>query len=99
MGDADRGRDLLDPALHQLETGVVAEAERIQPLSLGPGDVTRRGIALRVSVCVVPDECLPVRLTRPFDRVSNLLPVECHGRGLLFTHAQRRRWRVCSWQT
>jgi hypothetical protein len=70
VGDADCGGDLLDPTLHQLQVGVVAQAEGVQPLSLGPGDVTGRGRALRVSVCVVPDERLPVCVTRPFDRVS-----------------------------
>jgi hypothetical protein len=84
VGDADCGRDSLDPALHQREVGIVAQAEGIQPLSLGPGDVTGRGRALGVSVCVVPDEGLPVSVTRPFDRVSNLSPGECHGFSLLF---------------
>ena len=76
MGDADCGVDPLDPALHQLDVGVVAQAEVVQPLSLGPGDVTWRGTALRVGVCVVPDEGLPVRVTRPFDRRSKLFPGE-----------------------
>ena len=61
VGDADCGGNRLDPALHQLEVGVVAQAEVVQPLSLGSGDVTGRGTALRVSVFVVPDEGLPVR--------------------------------------
>jgi hypothetical protein len=56
-------------ALHQLDVGVVAQAEGVEPLSLGPGHVAGRGRALRVSVCVVQDEGLPVRVTRPFDRV------------------------------
>ena len=79
MGDPDCGCDPLDPALHQLEVRVVAQAEVVQPRSLGPGNVTGRGIALRVRVCVVPDEGLPVLVTRPFDRLSNLFPGECHG--------------------
>jgi hypothetical protein len=79
MGDADGGGDLLYPALDQLDVGVVAQAEGVQALSLGPADVTGRGIALRISVRVVPDEGLPVRVTRPFDRVSNLFPGESHG--------------------
>src|SRR5436309_7473369 len=84
VGDADCPGDLLDPALDQVEVGVVAQAEAVQPLSLGPSDVTGRGTALRVRVCVVPDKGLPVRVTRPFDRVSNLCPGECHGFSLLF---------------
>jgi hypothetical protein len=40
VGDADSGLGPLDPALHQLEVGVVAQAEVVQPRSLGPGDVT-----------------------------------------------------------
>src|SRR5215212_812150 len=94
VGDADGGRDPLDPALHQRDVGVVAQAEGVQPLSLGPGHVTGRGRALRVSVCVVPDVGLPVRLTRSFDRVSNLFTGECHGLSLLFTrlyHADCRQ--------
>src|SRR5215213_6353813 len=83
VGDADCGLDPLDPALHQLEVGVVAQPERVQPLSLGPGDVTGRGTALRVSVCVVPDEGLPVHVARPFDRFSNLFAGEWHGSSLL----------------
>jgi hypothetical protein len=79
VGDADCGLDALDPALHQLEVRVVAEPEVVQPRSLGTGNVTGRGIALRVSVCVVADEGLPVLVTRPFDRLSNLFPGECHG--------------------
>jgi hypothetical protein len=78
VGDADCGGNLLDPALHQLEVGVVAQPEGVQSLSLGPGDVTGRWTALGVSVFVVTDEGLPVRVTRPFDRLSNLLPGECH---------------------
>src|SRR5215207_1909325 len=89
VGDAHCGADTLDPALHQLELGVVAQSEGVQPLSLGARDVTRRGPALRVGVRVVPDEGLPVRVTRPFDRVSNLLPGECHGSSLLFTRLDR----------
>ena len=56
MGDADGGLDARDPALHQLEVRVVAQAEVVKPRSLGPGNVAGRGIALRVSVCVVPVE-------------------------------------------
>src|SRR5689334_7093249 len=77
--DAQRGLDPLDPALHQLEVRVVTQAEVVQPRSLRPGDVTGRGIPLRVSVGVMLDEGLPVLVTRPFDRLANLLPGECHG--------------------
>jgi hypothetical protein len=86
VGDADRGRDPLNPALHQHEVGVVTQAQGVQPLSLGAGDVTRRGIALRISVCVVPDERLPVRIARSLDRVTNLLPGQRHAFSLRFSH-------------
>jgi hypothetical protein len=82
--------DLLDPAFHELEVGVVAQAEFVQPLGLGPTDITGGGIALRVNVCVVPDERIPVLITRPFDRLSNVFPSECHGRSLLITLRQVR---------
>src|SRR5689334_17992647 len=92
MGDPNRGRDPLDPALDEFEVGVVAQAEVVQPLCLGPTDVTGRGIALRVDVCVVLDEGLPVLITRPFDRISNLLPSECHRLRLLFTRLDYAGW-------
>jgi hypothetical protein len=85
MGYPNCGTDTLDPALHEFEVGVVAEAEFVQSLGLGPTDITGGGIALRVNVCVVPDEGLPVLITRPFDRLSNVLPGECHGCSLLIT--------------
>src|SRR5215217_4477478 len=37
MGDAHCGGNRLYPALHQLEVRVVAQAEAVQPLGLGPG--------------------------------------------------------------
>ncbi|MGH2891738.1 MAG: hypothetical protein ACRDPM_00525 [Solirubrobacteraceae bacterium] len=67
MGDPNCGWDPLDPALHQFQAGVIAQIEVVQPLGFGPTDVTGGGIALRVNVCVVPDEGLPVLITRPFD--------------------------------
>ena len=67
VGDADRGGDPLDPALHQLEVGVVAQAQGVQPFGLGPGHLTGRRRAFRVGVGVVVDEGLPVRVTRSFD--------------------------------
>jgi hypothetical protein len=72
VGDADRRGNRLDAALHQLEVGVVAQAEGVQPLGLGPGDVARRRTALWVGVLVMADEGLPVRVTRAFDRFSDL---------------------------
>jgi hypothetical protein len=55
------------------------QPEVVQPLSLGPTDVTGSGIALRVNVSAVADEGLLVLVIRPFDRLSNLLPAECGG--------------------
>jgi hypothetical protein len=76
-----------------LRVGLLPKPSAFSPLSLGPGDVTGRGRALRVSVCVVPDECLPVLVTRPLDRVSNLLPGQCHGFSLLFSRRDQADWR------
>jgi len=56
MSDPNCGRDPLDPTLQQVYVPVVAKAEVIQPLGLSPTDVTGRGIALGVNICVVPDE-------------------------------------------
>ena len=80
VGDANvRVVDPLDPALDQFEVGVVAQAEAVETLGLGLGDVAGRGAALRVGVLVVADERLPVLVARPFDRVSDVSPGECHG--------------------
>src|SRR3954468_16601517 len=79
VGDADCGLDPLDPALHQREVRVVAQTKVVQSRSFGPGDVTGRRIALRVGVCVMPVERLPMLVTRPFEGLSKLLPGECHG--------------------
>lgn len=67
VGYPNRGRDPLDPALHELEVGPLAKAQPVQARSLSPTDVTRRRIALWVDVGVVPDEGLPVLITSPFD--------------------------------
>src|SRR4051794_28766378 len=93
VGDADGGLDPLDPALHQREVGVVAQAKVVQSCSLGPGDVTGRRIALRVRVCVMPVERLPVLVTGPFERLSKLLPGECHGFSFLFASLDQGHWR------
>ena len=66
-GDSNCGRDSLDRAVRRFQVGIVGQAEVVQPLGLGPTDVTGRGIALRVNVCVVSDEGLPVLIAGPFD--------------------------------
>src|SRR5947209_5354477 len=79
MGDSNCGWDPLDPALRQFEARVVAHIEVVQSLGLGPTHVTGRGVALRVRVGVVADKGLPVLIPRSFDRLSNVLPIKCHG--------------------
>src|SRR5688572_14769036 len=56
VGDADCGCDPLHPALDQSEVRLVAQSEAVEPLGLGPGDVSRRRAALGVGIFVVPDE-------------------------------------------
>jgi hypothetical protein len=74
MGYPSSRMDALDPTLHPALVEFVAHAQVVQPLGLGPTDVTGRGIALRLRVGLVPDERFPMLITRPFDRISNVLP-------------------------
>ena len=92
--DADMGTLVTEACRKEGITVYVSEqVEGIEPLCLGPGDVTGRGTAFRISIFVVFDEGLPVRVTGPFDRVSNLLSGECHGFSLLFTRLDQADWR------
>jgi hypothetical protein len=77
------GTDPLDPALHEFEVGVVAEAEFVQPLGLGPTDVTGGGIALRVirrcgagtraSQCSSPARSIDSRMSSRVNAMVSLL--------------------------
>ena len=75
-------RDAFDSALHEFYVGVVPKAEVVQPLCFGPTDLTGRWIALRVDVCVVTNQGLPMLVTRTLDRGSDVIPGECHGASL-----------------
>jgi hypothetical protein len=92
MGDPNGRREPLNSARHQFQVGIVTQTEVIEPLGLGPAHVTGSGIALRINICVVLDEGIPVLIPCPFDRLSNLLAVERRGVSLLL--APRSGWLV-----
>src|SRR4051812_4043076 len=78
MGDTNSGWEPLDPGFLQLQVGCIAEPDGIEPLSLSLGHITGSRAAFRIRVLVVPDQRLPVRVTRPLDRLPNFFPGEWH---------------------
>ena len=64
MDDANGGLVALDAGLDQLQVAGVTEPELVEPLRLGPADITRRRAALRIGVLVMPDQRLPVLVAR-----------------------------------
>jgi hypothetical protein len=58
VGDADLGPAVLDLRLDQLEIGIRAEAERVEPFGFGTGDVTWCGTTGWVGIFVKADQRL-----------------------------------------
>ena len=52
----------------------IAEPELVEPLGLGPADVTRSRAALRIGVLVMLDQRLPVLVSRALHGVADLRP-------------------------
>jgi hypothetical protein len=74
VNDADGGIGALDAGLDQRELLGVAEPELVQALGLGPADITGGGPALGIGILVVPDEGLPVLVSRTLDSFPDLRP-------------------------
>ena len=80
VGDADGTLETLDAGLEQLQVGVIAEAELVEPLRLGSADVAGSRAAFRVRVFVVADQRLPVLVAGALDRLAHLLARQRHTR-------------------
>ena len=76
VNEADGGIGALDAGLDQRELLGITEPELVEPLSLGPADIARRRSARRIGILVMPDEGLPVFVSRPLHGFADLRPVD-----------------------
>ena len=77
--EAEGGIGALHAGLDQREVLGVAEPEFVEPLGLGPADITRGGAARRIGILVVLDERLPVLVARLLDGLADLRSGERNG--------------------
>jgi hypothetical protein len=67
VSDTEGGGEPFDPGLDQPQVGRGSKTGGIQSLGFSAGDVTRGRATLGIRILVVPDQRLPVGVTRPLD--------------------------------
>jgi len=76
VNEADGGIRALDAGLDQRDLLGIAEPELVEPLGLGSADVARSRSVRRIGILVMPDQGLPVFVSRALHGFADLLSLD-----------------------